>query len=113
VADTWNQRIQTFVRGSDGTFTPLSSWDVAGWYGQSLDNKPFLTVDNQGRVFATDPENSRVLEFSSQGEFIQFWGDFSTGPDGFGLAGSVAVDPQGGVWVSDSGNGRIMHFTIP
>jgi len=25
----------------------------------------------------------------------------------------VAVDPQGGVWVSDAGNHRLMHFNLP
>jgi DNA-binding beta-propeller fold protein YncE len=113
VADTWNQRVQVFIQDSVGNFTPLNSWDIAGWYGQSLDNKPFLAADSQGNVFVTDPEAPRVLEFNNEGVFTRYWGDYSTGPDGFGLAGSVAPDGQGGVWVSDAGNNRIMHFALP
>jgi len=113
VADTWNQRIQSFAPDGSGSYLPLTSWDVSAWFGQSLDNKPYLAVDEGGHVFATDPEGYRILEFTSTGEIVRFWGDYSLGPDGFGLAGSITVDPQGGVWVSDAGNSRIMHFNLP
>jgi sugar lactone lactonase YvrE len=112
VADTWNQRVQVFIPASDGSYLPLESWDIAGWYGQSLDNKPFLDVNDQGKLFVADPEANRVLEFNTQGGFIQYWGDYSTGPDGFNLVGSVQADNTGGVWVSDTNNNRIMHFTV-
>jgi len=113
IADTWNQRIQSFLAASDNTFQPLNSWDVVGWYGQSLDNKPYLAVDSQGYIYAADPEGYRVLQFNSQGEFVRYWGDLSTGTDGFGLVGGIAVDAQDGIWVSDTGNSRILHFTLP
>lgn len=113
VADTWNQRIQSFQPNGDGTYQPLMSWDVNAWFGQSLDNKPYLAVDDQGHVFATDPEGYRVLEFLENGSIIRYWGDYGLGDDSFGLAGSVAVDLQGGVWVSDAGNHRLMHFKLP
>jgi predicted membrane-bound mannosyltransferase/DNA-binding beta-propeller fold protein YncE len=113
VADTWNQRIQSFIEDDTGSFQPLNSWDIFGWYGQSLDNKPYLDVDEQMHLFATDPEGVRVLQFTREGEIIRYWGDYSVGSDGFSLVGSVAVDPQGGVWVSDTGNNRIMHFNLP
>ncbi len=113
VADTWNQRIQSFIAAADNSYQPLSSWDIVGWYGQSLDNKPYLAVDSKGTIYAGDPEGYRVLQFSPQGEFIRYWGDLSTGLDGFGLVGGLAVDPQDGIWVSDTGNSRLLHFTLP
>jgi DNA-binding beta-propeller fold protein YncE len=113
VADTWNQRIQTFEPDGDGSFEPLNSWDIYGWYGQSLDNKPYLAADEQIHIFATDPEGVRVLEFTSEGEIVRYWGDYSVGNDGFGLVGAIAVDPAAGVWISDAGNNRIMHFNMP
>jgi predicted membrane-bound mannosyltransferase/sugar lactone lactonase YvrE len=113
VVDTWNQRIQVFTPDQSGNYQPTKTWDVAAWYGKSLDNKPYIAVDDKGHVFATDPEGYRVLEFTDQGEFVMYWGDAGTGSDSFGLAGSVAVDPKGGVWVSDAGNSRLMHFTLP
>jgi uncharacterized protein (TIGR03663 family) len=113
VADTWNQRIQVFSMNANGEYTPLTSWEVFAWYGQSLDNKPYLAVDGMEHLYATDPDGYRVLEFTSQGEFLRYWGDFGQTADTFGLAGAVTVDPSGGVWVSDTGNSRIMHFTLP
>jgi DNA-binding beta-propeller fold protein YncE len=69
VADTWNQRVQVFDY-ANGNFTALASWDIVGWYGQSLVNKPYLSVGNLGQVFVTDPESGRVLVFTSDGEFV-------------------------------------------
>jgi DNA-binding beta-propeller fold protein YncE len=112
VADTWNQRIQVFILGEDGSYAPLTNWDVVAWYGQTLDNKPYIDVDDLGNIYAADPEGYRILKFTTTGEFQYFWGDYSTGPEGFGLAGSVAVDPDGNVWVSDTGNSRLMHFKV-
>lgn len=112
VADTWNQRIQVFNRDTDGSYYPLTNWEVAAWYGQSLDNKPYIEVDNLGYLYAADPEGYRLLKFSNLGEFLYFWGDYSSGPDGFGLAGSVGIDPDGNVWVSDTNNSRLMHFNL-
>ncbi|MEJ2706015.1 MAG: TIGR03663 family protein [Anaerolineales bacterium] len=113
IADTWNQRIQVFAETDTNVFTAQRAWDVMAWYGQSQDNKPYLAVDQQGHVFATDPEGYRVLEFTSEGDAVRFWGDFGTELNRFGLAGAVAVDGEGGVWVTDTGNSRLMHFTLP
>lgn len=112
VADTWNQRIQTFVETEDGSFVPELSWDVPGWYGQSLENKPYLAAGFPG-VFTTDPESSRILQFNRDGSPLRSWGEPGTGESNFGMVGSIALDGQGGVWVTDTGNGRIMHFTLP
>lgn len=113
VADTWNQRIQVFAASSDGLFyIPLRQWEVSGWYGQSLDNKPFLTVDRNGSVFAADPESYRILQFTSTGDLVRTWGDYGVGPQNIGLAAAVAVDASGHVWVADAGNQRIMRFNL-
>jgi predicted membrane-bound mannosyltransferase/DNA-binding beta-propeller fold protein YncE len=113
VADTWNQRIQVFSPDATGANYGVSlSWDVNAWNGQSLDNKPFLTVDGDGNVFAVDPEGYRILEFGSDGNIIRTWGDYSLDTDGFGLASGVAVDPQSNIWVSDGANMRLLHFIV-
>jgi uncharacterized protein (TIGR03663 family) len=114
VADTWNQRVQVFAPSEDGsTYLPLLQWDISGWYGESLDNKPYLVTDNQGHIFVTDPEGYRVLEFTANGSFIRTWGEYGTGAENFGLAAGIAADAEGHVWVSDAANNRLMRFTMP
>ncbi len=113
VTDTWNQRVQTFMPADDGlTYTPLHEWEITGWYGQSLDNKPFIAV-GEGSVFVTDPEGYRVIQFTPDGELIRTWGEFGYGEQNFGIAAAVAVAPDGSVWVTDAGNNRVMKFVLP
>ncbi|NSW51487.1 MAG: glycosyltransferase family 39 protein [Anaerolineae bacterium] len=114
VADTWNRRIQSFL--VDVTFKyfgPEATWDIYGWFSESLDNKPYIDIDGMGYVYATDPEGYRILQFDSDGNFVQTWGDYSPGEDGFGLPSGITVDPLGGLWVSDAANNRLLHFTLP
>ncbi len=114
VADTWNQRIQVFFPNADKTvYTASAQWDVAGWSSQSLDNKPYLTINPDGHIFATDPDSFRVLEFTSSGEFVRTWGGYGTTLDAFGLPSGIAVDIQGRIWVSDTANNRLMRFNLP
>jgi len=112
VADTWNQRIQVFSPIPDKTFfAPQIQWDYYGWYGQSLDNKPFIAVNKQGRVFITDPEQFRIVEFTPEGEVVRTWGNFFESTI-FGLPSGINVDPDGHVWVTDAANNSILRFTV-
>lgn len=112
VADTWNQRIQVFTETLEGEFVFNKSWDVIGWYGQSLDNKPYLDVDGDGNVYVTDPEGYRVLVFDPNGELILFWGDYGTGDSEFGLTGGISVSGENSILVTDAGNSRLMIFDL-
>ncbi len=116
VVDTWNQRIQTFVpQEIDGllSFIPEKQWDVYGWFGQSLENKPYIAVNDALHVFVTDPEGYRVMEYDPNGTLLRVWGDYGDIPTGFGLASGIAVDADGHVWVTDGSFSRIMRFTLP
>jgi DNA-binding beta-propeller fold protein YncE len=114
VADTWNQRIQVFLPNADKqTYTVSFQWDIAGWSSQSLDNKPYLAVDQRGHIFASDPDSFRILEFTTSGEFVHAWGSYGTSPENLGMPSGISVDSQGRVLVSDMANNRLMRFTLP
>ena len=116
VVDTWNQRVQTFVPTENENalvFLPDKQWDVFGWFGQSLDNKPFIAVNDELHVFVTDPEGYRVIEFDPNGEIVRVWGDFGDSNASFGLTAGIAIDNDGNVWVTDSAFNRVMRFVLP
>jgi len=113
VADTWNQRVQVFEEDGNGIASVYKrEWEIDGWYGQSLDNKPYLTVA-EDLVFISDPEASRILAFSTEGEFLYYWGTFGAGKSQFSLPTGLAADSEGGLWVSDTKNNRLMYFLPP
>jgi len=111
IADTWNHRIQVFQPDSSGlNFTPLSSWNVDSWYGQSMNNKPFLTIAPNGNIFATDPEESRILEFTAQGELVHAWTGFNLSEDIASQPLDLKFDSSGKLWVSDAASNLILVF---
>jgi sugar lactone lactonase YvrE len=114
VADTWNQRIQVFSPDENGIAQNfLNQWDVEGWYGQSLDNKPYLSVGPDGYVYTSDPELSRIIVFTAEGEVVATWGTQGFETANFNYPTGLTVDNQGGVWVSDTKNNRIQYFLNP
>lgn len=124
IADTWNLRVQVFerVEGEPISFIPVRSWDIAGWEGQSLDNKPFIAVSPvNNHVFVTDPDPrerdirklSRVLEFDQEGNFVRGWSDFADNLGGFIIASGIATAPDGSLWVSDGAENILYRFELP
>jgi DNA-binding beta-propeller fold protein YncE len=105
---SWNLRVAVFT--AKGQF--LTSWPVQGWANDSMDNKPYLAVDNQGRIYITDPEGYRVIVFSSSGEALAAIGQYGPEENAFGLPVGIAVNPDGAVWVVDAGNNRLGKYEI-
>ncbi|NIS79240.1 MAG: hypothetical protein GTO14_03250 [Anaerolineales bacterium] len=112
VADTWNQRIQVFEEAGNSVFRPIAEWPITAWFGQSLDNKPYLSVGRGSVVCTTDPEGPRVLCFDQEGEFLVGWGSSVDEGLFFGNLSGISFDDDCGVWVTDTGNGQIMHFSL-
>ncbi len=106
VADTWNARIQAFTPLGQGLYVFSHMWEVPGWDDEYLENKPYLAVDTQGRVYAAVPMLNRVAVFSPQGELLYWWG----GEGEMGLVNGVAVDAMNGVWVVDARNHVLIHY---
>ena len=111
VADTWNRRVQLFSPDESGlVYTQTGEFDVDAWYGQSLENKPFLAFSPKGTLFITDPEGGRILEFTLSGELIQGWQDLSVSSEVISRPYGLDFDAQGNLWVSDAAMNVIMVF---
>jgi len=111
IADTWNHRVQVFQPDQSGlAFAPVTSWNVDGWFGQSVNNKPFLTISPSGNVLISDPESSRILEFSSQGEILHVWTGFNLSEDISSQPVDLKFDSLGRLWVSDAASNLLMVF---
>jgi len=113
VTDTWNQRVQVLDTIDGLSYSSIQQWPISGWLSQSLDNKPYLAIAPNGHVFITDPEGFRIIEFDGNTQFVRAWGEYGIDEATFGLPSGIAIDADGGVWVTDAGNGRIMRFEPP
>jgi uncharacterized protein (TIGR03663 family) len=113
VADSGNHRIQKF----DGDLNFLGAFGmVGGEEGQF--NEPWgVAVDGEGNIYVADTWNHRIQKFNARFEFLKAWGgpfldvgQREPGPlELFGPRG-IAIDANGNVWVTDTGNKRILEF---
>lgn len=122
VVDTVNTRLQKF--DAQGAF----QWTVGGaGNGPSqfarVQNGPGPTgiaVDNQGSIYVADTWNHRIVKLDPQGKFLTAWGGFFNTQgnadlnrqhprDFYGPRG-LAVGPDGALYVTDTGNKRILVF---
>src|SRR5665213_617491 len=83
----------------------------AGVKGDNFNRPTDVAWDAAGNIFVSDGYgNSRVAKFDKNGMFIKSWGSKGTGPGQFDLLHTIAVDPQGNVYVGDRSNKRIQVF---
>ena len=113
VADTWNSRVQVFRETEPNIWQPLQEWTLDAWLTNSLDNKPYLDISPTGTVCASDPDGFRLLCFDAAGTILAGWGTPGAELTQFGLPLGVAFDSACGLWVADTRNDRLMHFTLP
>lgn len=65
-----------------------------------------------GDIYVTDGyRNARVHRFTGDGRLVTSWGTPGHGPGEFHLPHSIAIDPQGTLYVADRSNKRIQIFT--
>lgn len=114
VADSGNHRIQVF--DANGNF--LFKWGSNG-AGEGQFNEPWgIAVDTEGRVYVADTWNHRIQVFSASGEFLRQFGSFvnaqqdaTAGLGGFYGPRAIAIDAEGNLYVTDTGNKRVQKFS--
>lgn len=99
-AEFRNQRVQKFT--SEGRF--LSAFPVKPHAGG-------VAVDAEGNVYVAHWNSNKLAAYSPSGELLREWGVKGTGDGEFQLPGSVALGPDGLLYVPDQGNSRVQKFT--
>lgn len=91
-------RIQIF--GEDGVYR--RGWDIP-----NPDNgtPTAISFHQDGRILIPDTHNSRVLEYSPEGELLHQWGSFGNGSDQFIYPTGLAMGPDGEFFLSEYGDG--------
>ena len=116
VADFYNQRIQHL--NADGQF--IEQWGITGTVGfvSGEFNYPTdVAIGLDGQIIVGDGYNDRIQVFDSAGSFVNKWGGplamniFGPFPGWFATVTSVAVGPQGNVFVADFYNNRVQKFS--
>ena len=65
-----------------------------------------------GDIYVTDGyRNARVHRFTADGKLVTSWGSPGKEPGQFHLPHSIAIDPQGKLYVADRANRRIQIFS--
>jgi sugar lactone lactonase YvrE len=64
----------------------------------------------QGHGRESPPGESRVLRLDRNGKYIAQWGGNVEGPGHFGMVHSIALDPQGNVYLADREDKRIVIY---
>lgn len=114
VADTNNHRIQKF----DAARNFVSAWGTQGSAPGQFNEPWGIAVGQDGTVYVADTWNHRIQKFDKDGNFISMWGAFGDVGENYDsnlleLYGprAVALDKDGNLWVTDTGNERIIEFS--
>lgn len=115
VTDFYNQRVQHLR--ADGSF--VRQWGTTGETGSGAGEFTYPTdvaLAGDGTLYVADGYGNRVQAFDTGGGFLHKWG----GPFALGLYGpfkgwfttatSIAIGPEGNVFVADFYNDRIQKF---
>ena len=117
IADTWGHRVVAIdANGNERLSIGGETVDLA--------DDPARVDEDGGRffgprgiavsddaIYVTDTGNERVQVFSRDGEFVDAWGGYGSGPGQLIEPVGIAIGPDGNVYVADAGNARIVIFT--
>lgn len=70
-----------------------------------------VVQDRQGNYYVAQyGEYDRIQKYTSDGQFVRYWGGHGSQPGQFIRPQNLAIDQDDHVWVADAGNHRIQVF---
>ena len=70
-----------------------------------------MAFDSQERLYITDEYNNRVAIYSSEGKFLDQWGEYGSEPGKLNGPAGIAIDSQDNVYIADQHSHSISKFT--
>lgn len=117
VADAGNNAIRVVTPG--GAVTTLAGGNGAGLQNGTAGSAQFsgpnmVVVDKQGRVYVNDYQNKVIRKIGTSGMVSTYCtGGAGTGENGpFGFIGSMAIDGQGAIYVTNLTYNTIQKITL-
>jgi DNA-binding beta-propeller fold protein YncE len=112
--DNGDHTVKKFTK--DGSL--LLTIESSGGHSERMTGIPFnrpthLAIDpNNADLYVSDGYgNARVHKYTSDGKYLDSWGESGTDPGQFNIVHNIAVDSQGLVYVADRENHRIQIFS--
>ncbi len=105
VADSERNTIQVF--DTHFTFTDELKSSLTGDSNFTAANG--IAIDSEGNIYLSSPDN-KILEFSSIGNFLNFFGSEGSEEGRFNNPTAIAIDSEGNFYVADTGNHRVQKF---
>ncbi|EQA38282.1 NHL repeat protein [Leptospira inadai serovar Lyme str. 10] len=121
VSDTQNQRVIHYPSTiASGGSADIVLGGTSGTGLNQFNNPQAVAVDSAGGIWVADYLNHRILHFPS-GVATGGSADIVIGSSGVSGVSTtllnsprgVAVEASGGLWVVDTGNNRLLHFSTP
>jgi DNA-binding beta-propeller fold protein YncE/4-amino-4-deoxy-L-arabinose transferase-like glycosyltransferase len=115
VVDTGNARIQHLSPQGEVLHVWGSFYNGEGSAPPGQFKEPWdVAVSEDGSVYVADTWNHRIQKFTADGQFLTMWG-YGIGQDPNDLLGfygprGIAVNPSGEVFITDTGNKRIIYY---
>lgn len=109
IGDSHTNTVQVFTRSGQYLFKVDGITDD----GEKIrfDSIQDVAQGNKGQLFVLDRENSRVYAFNRVAEFLYEFGSFGKGDQRFNDPEDLYVDKIGNIWISDSGNNRVVKLS--
>lgn len=97
---------------SDGNLLmTLGEAQVPGDDSTHFNEPTDIAVAEDGSFYISDGyENSRIVKFSKDGEYLFEWGKFGNQNGEFNISHGIDLDSKGNVYVADRENNRIQKF---